>query len=77
MKITIEEYDSQYNIDLEAETLADAGFLVRLAMNAGRKPPRVNSYVSKVGAFTGGIYFPKRQDHQGTIICVAQKKARK
>ena len=76
MKMTAQEFDGQYNIDLEAETLEDAGFIVRLAMNTAHRAPCIFSYVSAKGEFSGGIYFDKRKDSQGTIIKMGEKKAK-
>ena len=61
MKVTMNEHESCFSIDLEAETMEDASMLVRFGMNSTKelKYSAANSY--KDGTFYGSVTIGKRK----------------
>lgn len=61
MKVTYCENEYVFSIDLEAESVADAAFLARMAMNHTTKSFSLGAITSKSGNFDGWITVKKRK----------------
>ncbi len=55
MKITYHEI-GDYVITMQAETLEDAAFLSRMAINSVRQPPTIFVHVDKENRFRASVY---------------------
>lgn len=71
MKVNTREYDGCFAIDLEAETLDDAAWLVRMAMNRTVELRSAACRVTSMGPFSGSIAIGKRKQ---AVISVPRAK---
>ena len=61
MKLKFAELEGCFSIDLDAETLEDAAFLVRFGINATSELRCATSYVDQNGSFGSAIVIGKRK----------------
>jgi len=69
MKSEISEFvDSDYRLDLEAESAFDSAMLVRMGLNSIKKPPAIFVRVGKDGMVRATIYIRGTRMQTGTIV---------
>ena len=61
MKVTMNEYESCFSINLEAETMEDASVLVRFGMNGTKELIHKGANSYKDGTFYGSVTIGKRK----------------
>lgn len=67
MKVTVSEYEGCFGIEMQAETMEDAAFLMRLGMNRTSELRSAESYVGKSGSFDGCVVIGKRKQVTSTV----------
>jgi hypothetical protein len=66
MKVQVNEFDQAFNIQLVAENLQDAAWLVRWNINAKKEVLRsMNTFNG--GSFNGSVSWQKRADYTSEI----------
>ena len=61
MKLKFDEYEGCFSIELEAESLADAAFLVRMGMNTTQEIRVCGTTVMQNGDFYGHLVLAKNR----------------
>ncbi len=61
MKVTLNEYEGCFGIDLSAETMLEASQLVRLGMNTTKELKFNKCYVNKDGTFSSSTIIAKHR----------------
>lgn len=65
MKVTFQEFDECFSIDLHAEDLEECALLVRLGLNATKDLRSVTSYAYK--DISSAIVIGKRKNHTSMV----------
>jgi len=67
MKITLTEHDGCFNLDFEAENLADAALLVRFGMNRTKEVQNGHTVANANGTITGYVNFGKNKRNNNYV----------
>jgi len=67
MKLKLIEYDGYFSLDCEAETVADAALLVRMAVNANKEIRYIDTCANKDGTISADLTIAKRRKQTSSI----------